>query len=188
MQTATLIPGHKRRWTDNELMSLPKDGNKYELVDGDLLVSPVGNTHSEICIRLSSTLHFFVRRKKLGHVYDSSMGFRLSPKILLSPDVSFVSNERFEQIMVAPEKFLYGAPDLAVEVLSPGDDLKIIEGKLDKYFEHGTKLAWIVYPKRASLTIHQPDSVVKLARPAGVVSGGDILRGFKCRLSEILFD
>jgi Uma2 family endonuclease len=148
----------------------------------------VGSTHSLICVRLVSLLATFVRRKKIGHVYDSSMGFRLSPKILLSPDVSFVSNERFEQIMVAPEKFLYGAPDLAVEVLSPGDDLKIIEGKLDKYFEHGTRLAWVVDPKRASLTIHQPDSVVKLTRPANVLSGGEVLHGFKCRLSEILFD
>lgn len=188
MQSATLIPAYKSRWTDNELMSLPKDGNKYELVDGDLLVSPVGNTHSQICIRLSSMLHFFARKKKLGRVYDSSMGFRLSPKILLSPDVSFVSNKRYEQIMIAPEKFLYGAPDLAVEVLSPGDDLKIIEGKLDKYFEHGTKLAWVVDPKRAHLTIHQPDNVVKLTRPTDVINGGEVLPEFKCRLSEILFD
>lgn len=188
MQTATLIPGYKRRWTDNELMSLPRDGNKYELIDGDLLVSPVGNTHSQICIRLSSMLHFFVRRKKLGRVYDSSMGFRLSPKILLSPDVSFVSNDRLAKILVAPEKFLYGAPDLAVEVLSPGDDLEIIDDKLEKYFEHGTKIAWVVDPKRAILTVHQPDSVVKLTRLTEVVNGGEVLRGFKCRLSEILLD
>ncbi len=188
METATLIPTSKRRWTDNELMSLPKDGNKYELIDGDLLVSPVGNTHSLVCVQLVSLLAAFVRRKKIGRVYDSSMGFRLAPKILLSPDVSFVSNERFAQIVVAPEKFLYGAPDLAVEVLSPSDHLSIIDDKLEKYFAHGAKVAWVVDPKRASLTIHQPDSVVKLVRPTDVVNGGEVLRGFKCRLREILFD
>jgi Uma2 family endonuclease len=169
-------------------MSLPKDGNKYELIEGDLLVSPVGNTHSLICIRTSCLLAMFVRRKKLGNVYDSSMGFRLGPRLLLSPDISFVSRARLAEIMVAPDKFLYGAPDLVVEVLSPGDRLKIIEDKLDKYFAHGTRLAWVVDPKHSTLAIHQPDSVTKLANANEVVNGGEVVHGFKFRLGEILFD
>src|ERR1051325_9014953 len=138
METATLIPAKRRQWSDKALMALPKDGHKYELLDGALLGTPVGETHSDICARLVTFLTNFVERRQLGRVYDSSIGYRLSPKLLLSPDVSFVSNERLARIRVAPEKFLHGAPDLAVEVLSPSDTATIIEKKLDTYFDHGT--------------------------------------------------
>ena len=188
MQTAMLVGSSKSHWTDNELMSLPKDGNKYELIEGDLLVSPVGKVHSLVCVRMVVLLAAYVRRKKLGEVYDSSMGFRLSPQLLLSPDVSFVSRNRLPEMMVDPDKFLRGAPDLVVEVLSPSDRLKIIETKLDKYFEHGTRLAWVIDLKRSSLTVHQPDSVTKLTDASEVVNGGEVVRGFKCRLGDILFD
>lgn len=185
METATLFRSTKRRWTDNELMSLPEDGRKYELIDGYLLMSPVREHHSWICINIIFLLTSFVRRRKLGRVYDSSLGCRLSPKIMLSPDVSFVSRSRLAEIMVSPEKFLYGAPDLVVEVLSPGDSKRIVEDKLDKYFEHGATLAWIVDPKRRVITVQTPDSVTKLARPSDVLRGGEVLPGFKCKLSDI---
>jgi len=185
METAILVPSKKRYWTDNELMSLPKDGRKYELIDGDLLMSPVGMTHSDVCINLSTLSNNFVCRKRLGKVFDSSIGYRLSRTVLLSPDVSFVSKVRLTEIMVAPEKFLYGAPDLAVEVLSPSDTLKIIEDKLDKYFEHGTRLAWILDYKRKSVSVHTLDGITRLTKPGEWLTGGEVLPGFKCRLRQI---
>ena len=97
METATIFYSDKSRWTDNELMSLPRDGRKYELIEGELLMSPVGRTHSLICLRLATLLVRFVEKKRLGEVFDSSMGFRLSPKILLSPDVSCVSKARLKK-------------------------------------------------------------------------------------------
>lgn len=185
METALLRDGEKRCWTDSELMSLPKDGRKYELIEGSLLMSPVGVSHSEICVQLVLLLGTFVRRRKLGQIFDSSIGFRLSSKILLSPDVSFVSHARLAAITIAPEKFLYGAPDLTVEVLSPSDSRKVIEGKVDKYFEHGTRLAWVVDPRRASVTVHEADGVTKLTGPTARLTGGVVLPGFKCKLSDI---
>lgn len=185
METATLVPTTKRYWTDNELMSLPKDGRKYELIDGDLLLSPVGMTHSDVCIHISTLLNNFVRPRKLGKVFDSSMGFRLSRSVLLSPDVSFVSKARLAEILVAPEKFLYGAPELVVEVLSPSDTLRIIEDKLDKYFEHGTRLAWVVDYKRKTVSVHTLEGIRRLTKPNDVLDGGEVLPGFRCRLRQI---
>jgi len=185
METTLLTCRTKRRWTDSELMALPKDGRKYELINGRLFMSPVGSTHSRICIDLSFLLTAHVRRRKLGQVFDSSIGFRLSPRILLSPDVSFVSHARLAEITIAPEKFLYGAPDLAVEVLSPSDSRKVIEGKLAKYFAHGTRLAWLVDPRCATVTIHEPDSVTTLKGLAAMLTGGEVLPSFKCRLKEV---
>jgi Uma2 family endonuclease len=107
MQTATLTMTRKA-WTDEELETLPKNGHKYELLDGDLIMSPVHEDHGRICMRLGAILLHFAESRKLGEVYDSSTGFRLAEDLLLSPDVSFVSHARLKTIRVSPDKFLAG--------------------------------------------------------------------------------
>ena len=166
-------------------MLLPRDGRKRELLDGDFLVSPVTVTHSLVCVRLVVALEEFVRRRKLGEVFDSSMGFRLSQDVLLSPDVSFVSKAKMRKLFVAADKFLAGAPDLVVEVLSPSDRLRLVERKLDRYFEAGTLAAWLVDWKKQQVCIYAPDKVEALTRPQQILTGGEVLPGFKCRLSRI---
>jgi len=184
MLTATRST-RKKSWTDQELEAIPKNGHKYELLDGKLIMSPAHANHGVICTRLVILLGTFVQRQKLGEVYDSSTGFRLSESLLLSPDVSFVSKARLKKILVAPDKFLYGAPDLAVEVLSPSDRMREVNRKLDRYFEHGTRVVWWVNWQLEQVHIYTPDSIEALTRPNDVLSGGDILSGFKCRLSQI---
>jgi len=66
-------------------------------------MSPVHANHGTICMRLGALLFNFVQPHKLGEVYDSSTGFRLSPKLLLSPDLSFVSKARLRKILIAPD-------------------------------------------------------------------------------------
>lgn len=148
-------------------------------------MSPVHANHGMICMRLSALLFNFVQRHKLGEVYDSSTGFRLSETVLLSPDISFVSKARLKKILIAPDKFLYGAPDLAVEVLSPSDRLREVHRKLDRYFEHGTRVVWWVDWKKEQVHIYTPDSIEALTGLQEVLSGGDVLPGFKCRLNRI---
>src|SRR5438067_1689584 len=120
----------KQRWTDKKLESLPKDGYKYELLDGSLIKSPGGPQHGAISARLCMVLAKFVDRHTLGEVYASSTGFRLAPDLLLSPDLSFASNATLKKILIAPDKFLQGAPDLAIEVLSPSDRMQQVHRKL----------------------------------------------------------
>lgn len=175
----------KARWTDEELTGLPKDGRKYELIEGRLMMSPASANHGSICIRLAVLLATHVQRRKLGVVYDSSTGFRLSDEVVLSPDLAFVSRQRLSRILVAPDKFLAGAPDLVVEVISPTDRLKDIQLKLDQYFDHGTKLAWLVDWRKQTVTVHSADSVITLSRPHTVLTGGSVLSGFRCKLSRI---
>jgi Uma2 family endonuclease len=182
---ATATSQRKKIWTDEELEGLPKDGYKRELLDGELIMSPVHTNHAVVCIRISSLLFQFAQQHKLSEVYDSSLGCRLSETLLLSPDVSFVSKARLKKILVAPDKFLYGAPDLVVEVISPSDRMTQIHRKLDRYFEHGTRLAWLVDWRKAHVHIHAPDSIDALTRPNDILTGGDVLPGFKCRLSRI---
>ena len=103
------------------------------------------------------------------------------------PDISFVSKARLKRILVAPDKFLYGAPDLGVEVLSPGDCLREVHRKLDRYFEHGTRAVWWVDWKKEQVHIYTPDSIEALTGLHDVLSGGDVLPGFKCRLSQVFY-
>jgi Uma2 family endonuclease len=184
MQTA---PTARRRknWTDAQLEALPKNGYKYELLDGQLIMSPVHANHGMVCMRIGSRLFQFTEAHKLGQVYDSSTGFRLSNDLLLSPDVSFVSNARLKKILVAPDKFLYGAPDLVVEVLSPSDRMREINRKLDHYFEYGTKVAWLVNWRKEQIILYTPDSVESLTRPSDTLTGGTVLPGFRCKLRAI---
>lgn len=184
MPTATSSTKRKA-WADAELEALPKDGYKYELLDGELIMSPVHANHGTVCVRLVSLLFSFVEERRLGEVYDSSTGFRLSEKLLLSPDISYVSRARLKKILIAPDKFLFGAPDLVVEVLSPGDRMTQLNRKLEHYFEHGTELAWLVNWRKEQVHIYTPDSIEALTGPNDVLVGGKVLPGFKCKLSRI---
>ena len=184
MQTAALTMT-RQTWTDEKLETLPRDGHKYELLDGDLIMSPVHENHGAVCVEIITLIGAFVRRRKLGKVYDSSTGFRLAEDLLLSPDVSFVSNARLKKIRVAADKFLAGAPDLAVEVLSPSDRMAQISRKLEQYFEHGTKLAWLVNLPKQQVHIYTADTIEALTDLDDVLSGGAVVPGFKCKLRRI---
>lgn len=184
MAVATLTT-KRRVWTDAELEALPQNGHKHELLDGNLIMSPVHANHGDICSRILILIGIHVQRHNLGKVYDSSTGFRLAEGLLLSPDIAFVSNARLKQILPAPDKFLQGAPDLVVEVLSPSDRMTQINRKLEHYFDHGAKLAWLVNLPKQQIHIYTADSIEALTGPNDVLTGGAVLPGFKCKLGRI---
>lgn len=183
MASAALTNG--RISTDQELEDLPANGHKHELLNGRLIVSPVPANHGAICVRLILLIGAFVQRRKLGELYDSSTGFRISESILLSPDVSFVSRARLKKVFRGPDKFLRGAPDLAIEVLSPSDRTQLLNQKLDLHFEHGTRLVWTVNWKLEQVHIYRPDSISALTQSTDFLLGDGVLPGFKCRLHQL---
>jgi Uma2 family endonuclease len=184
MRTTTLT-NKQKIWTEEELEALPHDGHIYELLDGELINNPGNANHSEVSVCLSSALFHFVETRRLGNVFGPNTGFRLAENLLLSPDVSFVSKERLKKISVAPDKFLAGAPDLVVEVLSPSDRMRQVSRKLDHFFEHGTRLAWLVNWPKQQVHIYTADSIESLTNLDDVLTGGVVLPGFKCKLRKI---
>jgi len=130
--------------TEADLLRMPNDGYKYELVDGAIRMSPGGARHGQVGVRLSAVLHAFVIERSLGHVFESSTGFRLPGGNVRSPDVSFVRAARFENEQV-PEGFPDLAPDLAVEVLSPGDSPRHVLDKVGEYLQSGVRLVWVIH-------------------------------------------
>ena len=176
--------GTTKVWTDDELMQLPDDGYKYELVDGALVVSPAGGRHGRTIVRLTVRLGAFVAAGGLGEVFDSSTGYRLHGGNLRVPDLSFVAGSRLPGGR-APVGFLYVAPDLAVEVLSPDDRPRLVAAKVVEYLAVGVRLVWVIDPETERATAHRADGTTQEISSGGVLDGEDVIPGFSCPLSEL---
>jgi len=174
-----------KTWTDEELMALPKDGYKRELLHGDIIMSPAGSEHGMICVRIAFALETHVRRHKIGMVFDSSTGFRLTPDDLLSPDAAFVTLARLAALPRVPRGFFPGAPDLVVEVLSPSDTLDGVHEKMARYFAHGARLAWIINPAERNALVYRSPEADRLLRATDTLDGEDVLPGFRLPLAEL---
>jgi Uma2 family endonuclease len=177
--------GTTKVWTDDELMRLPDDGYKYELVDGALVVSPAGGRHGRTIVRLTLRLGAFVVAGELGEVFDSSTGYRLPGGNLRVPDLSFVARSRLPGGR-APIGFLYVAPDLAVEVLSADDRPRLVADKVLEYLAVGVRLVWIIDPESGRGTVHRADGTTLEIDASGTLDGEGVLPGFECPLAELL--
>ena len=165
-----------KEWTDEALMALPRNGQKHELLGGELVVSPTGVQHGYIASRLLAALLEFALKHRLGLVVDSSTGFRLKHGDCLSPDASFVRRERLGKELT--QKFFPGAPDLAVEVLSPGESLVAIDKKLAAYFADKTRLAWVINPADQTVRVHHSPKRCKTLSAGDCLDGEALLPGF----------
>lgn len=181
--TSPLIPGQKL--TIEEVSQLPKNGCKYELIEGELIMSPTGIEHEATGMQLIRRLIKYLDEHPIGELYGSSAGFQLSATTLLSPDLSFVRNEQLPGGK-PPRGFAHFAPDLVVEVVSPNDRLSDVAEKVELYFAHGTRLVWALDPVRRRATVHHPDDTARTLRPNESLDGEDVLPSFTCRLSDIL--
>ena len=166
------------------LYHAPKDGRKYELIRGELIVSPAGLKHEQIGADLLFLIRSFLLQCPIGKVFGSSAGYQLAENIVLSPDVSFVRAERLPNGQV-PETFGQFAPDLAVEIVSPHDSPTLTEAKVQLYLEHGTQLVWVINPRLKQALVHRADGSVGVVESDGALDGEAVLPGFICRLDSL---
>ncbi len=172
-------------WTEAELMALPDDGRKYELVEGEIVVSNAGIEHEFIGAGLINSLFSFVRKHKLGIVCGSSAGYWMKSGNLRSPDVSFIAKERLQGLKYAPKKFFQRAPDLVVEILSPSDAVDGLHEKIVEYFESGARLIWVLNPEEQTILVYHSPQPDLLLRTGDSISGEDVIPGFSMPLSEL---
>jgi len=166
------------------LYHVPRDGQKYELIKGSLVVSPAGLKHEQISVKLSHFIYSFLAQCPIGEVFGSSAGYQLAENIVLSPDVSFVRAERLPSGQV-PETFGQFAPDLAVEIVSPHDSPTLTETKVRLYLEHGAQLVWVINPRLKQALVHRADGSVGVVESDGALDGEAVLPGFICRLDSL---
>lgn len=175
----------KKSWTEAELMSLPDAGGKYELVEGELVVTPANIRHEIIGSCLIIELGLFVRQHKLGRVGGSNLGCWMKNGNLRCPDVSYISMDRFRRIGRDLEGFLKGAPDLAVEVISPSNTIKSVKEKSLEYFDSGSRLVWIVNPYDRTVLVLRPDGSERLLCLSDSLDGEDVIPRFSLVVSEL---
>ena len=173
-----------RVWTDEELLQLPDDGRKYELVEGELVVSPAGGRHGRTVVRLTVRLGAFVAEHRLGEVFDSSTGYRLPSGNLRSPDVSFVAASRLAEGGV-PKGFLHLPPDLAVEVLSPDDRPRPVMDKVGEYLAAGVRVVWVIDPEGETAAAYRSLTDVREIGSGESLQADDVVPGFVCPLSVL---
>jgi Uma2 family endonuclease len=171
----------------DELIIMPDDGFRYELVKGELRrMNPAGNVHGRVTMSFAWRLAQYVEEHQLGTVYAAETGFRLAsdPDTVRAPDVAFVSRARVEMVGEV-EGFWPEAPDLAVEVLSPGDSYAEVEEKVFAWLGAGTKMVVVINPQQRSATVYKsPTNIIALAE-ANLLAGGDIVPGFELAVREI---
>lgn len=169
---------------DVERLSLP--GKQVELVRGRLVVrEPPGTWHGVIAANLAGYLSNFVRPRGLGVVCAQDTGFKIAsdPDTVRAPDVAFVGREHVARI--PRQGYAALAPDLVVEVLSPDDSLSEVLAKVADWFAGGTKLVWLVDPRRSQIHVYRQDGGLSLLRDSDTLDGEDVLPGFTCPLREI---
>jgi Uma2 family endonuclease len=175
----------RRVATEEDLLAMPEDGNKYELVDGEIRMSPTGNRHGAVIAQLAALLVAFVKPRHLGYVIAGDAGFRLPSKNVRCPDVSFVASGRFPEDKV-PDDFGDLAPDLAVEVLSPHDRPRHVLDKVGEYLEAGVRLIWVIDPRHGRAVVHRSLSDVQELGADDALDGEDVIPGFRCAVRDIL--
>lgn len=178
--------------TADELLRLPDNGSRYELVAGRLVrMSPSGFKHGVIALALGSMIRDFVREHALGVVAGAETGFVLSPPgepdTVLAPDVAFVRAGRGPELSsVEGESFLRLAPDLVVEVASPSQGRAEMAAKAALWLRAGVRLVWVVLPREEVVEVFAHGQKGRDVPFAGMLSGEDVLPGFACTPADLL--
>ena len=176
-----------QRSTANELFEMPHDGFRYELVKGELRkMSPSGSEHGAIVINITLLLGSYVKANRLGVCFGAETGFKIAsdPDTVRAPDMAFIRRERIPEGGIT-KKFWPGAPDLAVEVLSPGDTRAEVAEKVEDWLQAGALAVWVINPRRRSVSVHCSTTDVTHLSEADELDGGGVVPGFRCKVSEI---
>lgn len=157
----------------------------HELIRGELYpIMPAGTLHGIVTNRLSTYLTLHVIENGLGEVTAAETGFRLKNNSTVGADVAFISRENLALYGV-PDSFFPTAPDLAVEVISPGNTSDEITTKVEDYLSSGSRLVWIVYPKRKVVVVYRANNMVSFLHETDELDGEDVIANFRLPLAKI---
>ena len=177
--------------TEQDLLDNSITGDRaVELVDGILVEKPMGARAEYLGFWIGYRLADFVRANNLGALFGSQGPMRFKLGLVRMPDVSFIrwdSVEDTDDLEEPDGAFVEYPPDLAVEVLSPGNTPKEMAIKLDEYARAGVKLVWYVDPERKEVDVY-PKANAKRKKTVGIggmLDGGDVLPGFTLPVAKI---
>ena len=171
--------------TAEQLFKYP-ESKRYDLVRGEPQVrEPPGGLHGRLAARLATRLGHHVEQHGLGTVLvEAGYVLRTAPDTVRGPDVSFISGARMPPDQI-PERFIPGAPDLAVEVLSPGSRWPEVEEVLADYFASGARVVWVVVPRQRRIVVRYPDRPPEILAGNDFLDGGEVVPGFYLGLVDL---
>ncbi len=176
-----------RLLTAADLLQLSSQGVRGELIRGVLCQTmPAGQEHGEIVVNLASELRNFVKPRRLGRLTASDAGVQLEwdPDTVREPDIAFISVQRspLDQRVTG---YTEVAPDLVVEIASPGDSGSEVVNKALMWLSFGVRLVWVVHPDRRTVNVHRTNHPVLTLTNADMLDGLDILPGFHYPVAQI---
>ena len=186
------VPAHRVRLTptpgtatERDLLHLLDHENRIcELIEGTLVEKTLGAFESAIAAEIIIVIGTFLKRHKLGIVLGADGTLRFFPKLVLVPDVSFISKARLPDGKLTSEPIPSLVPDLVVEVLSKGNTKSEMKRKLGEYFEAGVTVVWLVDPKTKTVRVHTAPDRSTLLTENDTLEGGAALPGFQVQVSE----
>ncbi len=178
--------------TADELLVMPpcdESGKqcRHELIKGELLTKELFSpAHGILCADIGAALGTFVEADGLGFVFGTGTGFTVEhdPDTVLGIDVSLVSHGRLREVE-SLDDFLPDAPDLAVEVLSPGDTADETAERINLYFGAGAWAVWVFDSKKRSVAAHTSPTTVRVLGEHDTLDGGEVLPGFTLDLAKL---
>jgi len=157
---------------------------RCELIRGEFhKLIPPSFEHGRVVINLTVPIGQHVKAHGLGTVVAAETGFMLSrePDTVRAPDIAFLRSTR----PVGPRRGYYpGAPDLAVEVLSPDARPGYVREKIAEWLEAGTLAVWVVDPRTRTVTVHEPGARPTVLGDTDMVRGGALLPGFELAVAD----
>jgi len=131
--------------TYQDYLDLPDDGQRYEIIEGELYVSPAPNIkHQRVSARLTYVLTAHSVRDRLGEVFTAPIDVKFADPSTVQPDILYISRERQG---IITEQNIQGAPDLVIEIISPSSTRMDQEIKRDLYAKYGVRYYWLAHPQ-----------------------------------------
>jgi Uma2 family endonuclease len=171
--------------TEEDLLRLPRDAQRNcELVDGTLVYKAMGFPESIVAMVLVGELRAFLKKKRWAAVSGPDGHTRFFGNQIRMPDVAVFVLEKLPDRKLPREQVCPVAPDLAVEVLSPGNTPREMEGRLALFFKSGVRLVWVADARRRTVRVYQSPTAFTELGENDTLDGGDILPGFTLSLRE----
>lgn len=174
--------------TAEELLRISDDGCRYELVEGEMRkMTPAGGRHGRIAMKVALSLGAVVEAGRLGTVFAAETGFRLTvdPDTVRAPDVAFVGGERAAELRDVVG-YLPGAPDLAVEVVSPHDGYSAVGEKALGWLDAGSRMVLVVDPACRSVTVYRSRHEIRILTEDDTLDGAEVVPGWRVRVGELV--
>ena len=172
-----------------QLAKLPDDDRLYELDEGELItMAPASGMHGRMESRVTRVLDIFMREHPVGELLTSDTGFVLSrnPDVLRSPDLAFLRSDKAD--LVQEDGFVEGAPDLAIEIVSPSDSATSVVRKVRQYLEAGTHTVWVIHRRTREVQVHEASGTSRFLTADQILDAPDLLPGFSVKVAELFPD